>query len=227
MSRPPQGLGYAAGLRLSGRKLRRCPPSRERRDLRRIVYDVAVSLDGFIAGADGDTSAFPAEGDHLQPYLDRLASYQTAIMGRGTYEFGYRYGLKPGARAYPHMDHHIFSRGICLPPDCDVTVVREDWIGKLDVLRASGRGDIYLCGGGVFAGFVASHGFLDLLRLKIAPVVIGSGVRLFEGWTTKQSFERISLTSYANGVVLAEYALDRTAKPSAHHTTSRLPEGSG
>lgn len=175
--------------------------------MRRIIYDVAVSLDGFIAGPDGDISAFPAEGDHLQPYLDRLAIYQTAIMGRGTYEFGYRYGLKPGARAYPHMDHYIFSRGISLPADCAVTVVREGWIAELDALRGDGHGDIYLCGGGAFAGFVATHGFLDLLRLKIAPVVIGSGIRLFEGLVTKNSLERISITPYANGVVLAEYAV--------------------
>lgn len=175
--------------------------------MRRIIYDVAVSLDGFIAGPDGDISAFPADGDHLQPYLDRLDSYQTAIMGRGTYEFGYRFGLKPGARAYPHMDHHIFSRGISLPTDCDVTVVREGWTAELNALRAGGRGDIYLCGGGVFAGFVATHGFLDLLRLKIAPVAIGSGVRLFEGLVTKTRFERVSITPYANGVVLAEYAV--------------------
>lgn len=175
--------------------------------MRRIIYDVAVSLDGFIAGPDGDISAFPKEGDHLQPYLDRLASYQTVIMGRGTYEFGYRYGLKPGARAYPHMDHYIFSRGISLPDDCDVTVVREDWIAELSALRASGQGDIYLCGGGVFAGFVVTHGFLDLLRLKIAPVAIGTGIRLFEGLVSKSGFERISITPYANGVVLAEYAV--------------------
>lgn len=175
--------------------------------MRRIIYDVAVSLDGFIAGPDGDISAFPAEGEHLQPYLDRLAGYQTAIMGRGTYEFGYRFGLRPGARAYPHMDHYIFSRGISLPDDCDVTVVREGWIAELNALRVGGRGDIYLCGGGVFAGFVVTHGLLDLLRLKIAPVAIGSGIRLFEGLGSKCRFERISITPYANGVILAEYAV--------------------
>lgn len=146
--------------------------------MRRIIYDVAVSLDGFIAGPGGDISAFPAQGDHLQPYFDRLAGYETVIMGRSTYELGYRFGLAPGARAYPHMDHHIFSRSLSVPDPSAVTVVRERWAETLSDLRAGSGGDIYLCGGGAFAAFVTNLGLLDVLRMKIAPVAIGSGVRL-------------------------------------------------
>lgn len=173
--------------------------------MRGIVYDVAVSLDGFIAGPDGDISAFPADGDHLQPYLDRLAGYQTVIMGRRTYEFGYRFGLQPGARAYPHMDHHIFSQGLSLPESADVTVVRESWQDALAELRAGDGGDIYLCGGGVFAGLIANLGMLDVVRLKVAPVAIGAGVRLFEGLAEPCRFDRSSVTPYSNGVTLVEY----------------------
>jgi len=186
--------------------------------MRQIVYDVAVSLDGFIAGPDGDISAFPADGDHLQPYLDRLAGYETVIMGRGTYEFGYRFGLLPGARAYPHMDHHVFSRSLSLPEAADVTAVREDWADALVALRAGDGGEIYLCGGGAFAGLVANLGLLDLVRLKIAPVAIGSGVRLFEGLTETLRFERVAFTPYANGVTLAEYTLARPSSAAAQAT---------
>jgi dihydrofolate reductase len=184
------------------------------RAVRRIVYDVAVSLDGFISGPDGDISTFPADGDHLQPYLDRLAAYETVIMGRRTYEFGYRFGLQPGARAYPHMDHYVFSRSLSLPETADVTAVREDWAGALADLRNANGGDIYLCGGGAFAGLVANLGLLDLVRLKIAPVAIGSGVRLFEGLTAPLRFERVALTPHANGVTFAEYRL-ATSSPAA------------
>jgi dihydrofolate reductase len=65
----------------------------------RIVYDVAVRLDGYIAGENDDISAFPGEGDHVSAYLARLETYQNFIMGRRTYEFGYRFGLVLGARA--------------------------------------------------------------------------------------------------------------------------------
>jgi dihydrofolate reductase len=181
--------------------------------MRRIVYDVAVSLDGFIAGPGGDISAFPAEGPHLQPYLDRLARYETVIMGRRTYEFGYRYGLQPGARAYPHMDHHVFSRSLDLPASGGVTVVRDDWAEALAALRSGSGGDIYLCGGGAFAAYVADLGLLDVLRLKVAPVVIGAGVPLFAGLRTPIRFERVAATPYDNGVTLQELVRARTGAP--------------
>lgn len=194
------------------------PSQSAERAVRRIIYDVAVSLDGFIAGHDGDISAFPAEGPHLQPYVDRLSGYGTAIMGRKTYEFGYRFGLTPGARAYPHMDHHIFSRSLELPKQSEVAVVRRAWRATLAKLRRVQGQDIYLCGGGAFAGFVANAGLLDLLRLKIAPVAIGSGVRLFEGLVHECRFEQISNISYANGVVLAEYRVRPAAIQDAADT---------
>jgi dihydrofolate reductase len=136
--------------------------------MRRIVYDVAVSLDGYIAAEGDDISAYPAEGDHVAAFLARLETYETVIMGRRTYEFGYRFGLAPGARAYPHMDHYVFSRSLSLPGS-DVQVVRDDWLGALRTLRAGAGGDIYLCSGGAFAGFVAAHGLFDIVRVKLAP----------------------------------------------------------
>jgi hypothetical protein len=48
-------------------------------------------------------------------------------MGRRSYEFGYRFGLQPGARANPRMDHHDFSRSLVLLEGSDVSVVRDGW----------------------------------------------------------------------------------------------------
>ncbi|WP_226780228.1 dihydrofolate reductase family protein [Oceaniglobus trochenteri] len=175
--------------------------------MRRIIYDVAVSLDGFICASDHDVSAFPAEGSHVTAYLERLAGYDTVIMGRTTYEFGYRFGLVPGARAYPHMDHHIFSRTLSVPPTADVTVVRDDQAGALRRLCAARGGDIYLCGGGILAGWVARQRLLSLLRIKRAPVVLGSGVTLFEGLAAPVRFTLIRSTAHDSGVIFSEYAV--------------------
>ena len=77
--------------------------------MRNIVYYVAVSLDGFIAGPDGDITGFVAGGSGIDQYLKDLKAFDTVIMGRKTYEFGYKFGLKPGEPAYPHTKHYIFS----------------------------------------------------------------------------------------------------------------------
>ncbi len=178
--------------------------------MRRIIYDVAVSIDGFIAGYDGDISGFLPEGEHVEAYLARLGSYSTVIMGRGTYEFGYDYGMAPGDLAYPHMDHHVFSRSIELPTDSRVQVVRETWEQALADLKSTEGGDIYLCGGGLFAGFVAQLGLLDRLRLKVSPVLLGGGTPIFAGLQRQVALRLLDSRNHASGVAYAEYEVERT-----------------
>ena len=82
-----------------------------------IIYDVAVSADGFIAGPSADVSAFPHTGPIVDDYLTRLATYSTALMGRATYEFGLAHGLPPGANPYPHMCTIVVSSTLTQPGD--------------------------------------------------------------------------------------------------------------
>ena len=91
-----------------------------------IIYDVAVSVDGFIAGPQSDISKFPQESEAADDYSERLKTYSSAIMGRATYEFGYAFGLQPGDNLYPHMETLVFSRRIDLPRNARVEVVRNE-----------------------------------------------------------------------------------------------------
>jgi len=179
--------------------------------MRDIIYDVAVSLDGYIATYDShgnaDASAFPQTGPHVVDYGKRLQSYGSVIMGRKTYEFGYAFGLPPGARAYPHMEHFIFSETLQVPDKSDVHIVRNDWLAKIDALRSESGAPIYLCGGGQFAGYLLHHGRITLLRLKLAPLVLGSGIRIFSGVREPVLTNQVSHKHYDNGVVYLEYAL--------------------
>ena len=175
--------------------------------MRDVIYDVAVSLDGYIAASGDDVSAFPMDGPHVADYHDRLASYETVIMGRATYEFGYAFGLSPGARAYPHMDHHIFSGSGSVPNDGDVTVVAKDWAAALKSLREVEGGPIYLCGGGRFAGFVASEGHLTHLVIKRAPVVLGAGVSLFQGLGRPLRLTAGTVQTYDSNMRLERYSV--------------------
>ncbi len=67
--------------------------------MKKIVYYVASSLDGFISGPNDDISMFQTAGLGVEKYLSDLQNFGTVIMGRKTYEFGYLYGLHPGQPA--------------------------------------------------------------------------------------------------------------------------------
>ncbi len=170
-----------------------------------IIYDVAVSLDGFISGLSGDISMFAHEGPVVEDYNTRLASYATAIMGRSTYEFGYSFGLKPGQNPYPHMETTVFSQTIDDLKDCDVSICRSASVGIVEKLKASAKGPIYLCGGGLFAGWLLDQGLIDRVVLKRAPCVFGGGVSLFGGATAPRPFRKTASKAYENGYVLEEF----------------------
>jgi dihydrofolate reductase len=175
--------------------------------MRKLVYDVAASIDGFISHEDGSVEGLLHEGQHVVDYQERLRSYDTVLMGKKTYEWGYQFGLEPGKRPYPHMRHYVFSRSLRLPGG-DVTVVDRDAIAVVERLKAEEGSDIYLCGGGAFAGFLLDHRLVDRLVIKVNPILFGHGVRLFGGSSTKIAVTAMEARPYSNGVVLLSGDLD-------------------
>ncbi len=175
--------------------------------MRKLIYDVALTLDGFIAHEDGSIGGFAVEGEHVGAYMERLQGYDTVVMGRKTYEAGYAFGLTPGKRAYPHMEHYIMSKTLELGDDAEVTVVRGDFVGTVKKLKQAEGGDIYLCGGGMLAGALLDHGLIDQLLVKLNPVIIGSGISLFGARTGQVAATLIDTETYDSGVVLLRYNL--------------------
>ena len=170
-----------------------------------VIYDVAVSVDGVIAGPGQDISKFAHDGAVVDDYRDRLAGYACAIMGRHTYEFGYRFGMAPGDNPYPHMETYVFSRTLALPEDADVTCIAEAPEDIVRGLKSTSSGPIYLCGGGQFAAALLRHRLIDRLRLKRAPIVLGGGTPLFDPGPGDTSLRLTTETSYGDGYLFQEF----------------------
>ncbi|WP_128546611.1 dihydrofolate reductase family protein [Larkinella soli] len=178
--------------------------------MRKIVYHVASTLDGYIGNEDGSVDkGFVPEGEHVTEYLESLKSYDTVIMGKATYEFGYQYGMQPGQPPYPWMKHYIFSKTLHFetPPDERVEIIDRDELAFLRQLKAGEGTDIYLCGGGAFAAFLLENELIDQLIVKLNPALLGSGIRLFG--TSKKYVDLTLLDSkpYDTGVLLLTYQI--------------------
>jgi dihydrofolate reductase len=172
-----------------------------------IVYDVAVSLDGFICGNNEDVSRFPHEGPIVDAYRKRLESYAVCLMGRRTYEFGYRFGLPAGANPYPGMLSYVLSSSLELPDDADVQLVRSDTEALLRRLKGEADGPIYLCGGGTLAASLLELKLIDRLRLKRAPILLGQGVRLFGANDRAIDLRQLDMVAYPDGTVFHEFEI--------------------
>lgn len=175
--------------------------------MRKIVYYVAVTLDGYISKPNDDISGFVGEGNGVDKYLKDLNDYDTVIMGRKTYEFGYKYGMKPGDAPYKGMRHYVFSDSLKFESQNERLFVCERGIEKVKALKNENGTDIYLCGGGEFAGWLLDHKLIDLLKIKLNPLIAGAGTKIFGRSTTAVSTELIATNQYDNSLQIMTYRL--------------------
>ncbi|MEU8954639.1 dihydrofolate reductase family protein [Streptomyces sp. NPDC048518] len=197
--------------------------------MRKLVYYIAVSLDGFIAGPDGADPTgpdgfWPVAQDYVQhlaetypetlpaPAREALAitaagtHFDTVLEGRRTYEIGLAAGL---ANCYPHLRHLVFSRTLTESPDPGVELVATDPVEKVRELKRQEGKDIWLCGGGELAG--ALRGEIDRLIVKLGPLSLGSGTPLFAHKTPFDPvlYQRTDAVLLDSGTVFLTY--DKTA----------------
>ncbi len=177
--------------------------------MNKIIYYVATSLDGFIAGVNDDISLFAHEGKGVEKYFVDLQAFKTVIMGRRTYEFGYQFGLKPGQPAYRHMEHYIFSDSMHIEELADTVHIEKKSIERVKEIKEASETDIYLCGGGVFAGWLLDHGLIDQLKLKLNPIILGEGIPLFGDSKTKASLNLIEQEAFEDGPQIITYEIKK------------------
>jgi len=175
--------------------------------MQQIVYYVATSIDGFISGPGEDISGFVGNGNGVQKYLSDLSAFDTVIMGRNTYEFGYKFGLQPGQPAYPHMTHYIFSDRLKFENNDPKVHIKKISLDEINAIRKQSQTDVYLCGGGQFAGWLLDHQQIDILKIKLNPLILGQGVKLFGSSQCDCRAELVDSAKYDHGLQIITYKI--------------------
>jgi len=142
---------------------------------RKLIYNVAASLDGFITGPDKAVDFYVYEGEHVSDYLAAVQRYGAVVMGRGTYEVGVAQGVHD---PYPQLETYVFSRTLARAESERVHVVREPVVPFVKALKQEPGSDVYLCGGGELAGALVAAGLVDEFIVKLNPVLVGAGTPL-------------------------------------------------
>jgi len=170
--------------------------------MRRIRYAVAMSLDGYIAGPQGEADWISKPDDPsvaMKFFTEFFPQFDTAIMGRRAYEvFG---GAVQG------MDTYVFSRTLSPGKREGVTVLGADGLTRLRELRERNGKDIWLFGGGSLFGSLASAGLVDSIELGVMPVMLGGGVPVMSGNTSRVKL-RLTSCEHGPGAVSVKYALN-------------------
>lgn len=173
--------------------------------MQKIVYYVASSLDGFIAGENDDISQFILQGKGVEKYQSDLSRFGTVIMGRKTYEFGFQYGLEPGKPAYPNMENYVFSNSLKIDNLSESVKIEKLNRDRVNEIKQNAKTNIYLCGGGRFAGWLLENGLIDQLKLKLNPLVLGGGTKLFGSSTVSECWKLTDKESFSDGLQILTY----------------------
>jgi dihydrofolate reductase len=169
--------------------------------MRRLRYNVAASLDGFIAGPHGEFDWIP--DDATVDFAALFTRIDTVLMGRRTYE-----SLPPGGELpwKPTDRVYVVSSTLQEAAHSGVTITDDDPVALTASLRAEpGDGEIWLFGGGaLFATLLAAHQ-VDSVEVTVAPVLLGGGVPLLPPGVSRTALRLRKTHVYPSGMVALHY----------------------
>ncbi len=172
--------------------------------MRILKYYVAMSLDGFIAHADGSFDGFLWNDEVVADFFESFNWFDTVLMGRKTYEVG----LKEGKTSpYPMMKQYVFSRTMTESPDEKVELVSEKGVEVVQILKQKPGKAIWLCGGSELASTLFAENLIDEIILKVNPVLFGAGIPLFSKKVELTHLELTNSKLYSNGTALLFYVV--------------------
>ncbi len=141
--------------------------------MRKVVYGGAMSLDGFIAGPNGEHDWIVMDPDI--DFAALMERFDTFLIGRKTFEMMRRMG--GAAPPTPGIRNIICSRTL-RPEDCPHATLSADAERVVTELRTQPGKDIALFGGGELFRSLLAAGLVDELGVSVIPVLLGGGIPL-------------------------------------------------
>lgn len=147
--------------------------------MRNVVLYIAMSLDGYIADANGGVDWLGGQGDGEteDTYSEFIRRVDTVVMGWNTYR-QISQELSPDVWVYEGLQSYVVThrtptqrKGITFTADDPVKLVRR--------LREGEGKDVWICGGASLVRQLMEADLIDEFYLSVIPTVLGGGIRLF------------------------------------------------
>jgi dihydrofolate reductase len=168
--------------------------------MRALRYNVAMSLDGFIARLDGSYDWII-----MDPSIDfdaLFAEFDTLVMGRKTFDVVRAMGNEYHAAK---MRTIVFSRTLEVSDLPNVTIVREDVPGTVASLKEESGKDVWLFGGGDLFRQLLDTGLVDTIEVALMPVLLGSGIPVIQPGK-ETSWRLTSSKELPSGILMLSYS---------------------
>ena len=172
--------------------------------MRKLVYSVDCSLDGFIARENHAYDFLVNEGEHFDDFMKSMKNFDMAVMGKNTYEVGLKAGVIDPTL---NLQQFVISSTLTQTMDERIKIVSKNATKFVDRIKHEKGNDILLSGGSSLAGSLITEKLVDEIHMRLHPVLIGSGIPIFKNSGTTISLDLKDQKAYSNHVILVSYAI--------------------
>lgn len=166
--------------------------------MRKIILNLAVSLDGYIAGRNGEYDWCLTDNDY--GITEFLKTVDTTLMGRKTYELILEFGPP-----YPELTNYVFSRSSKTSDYTNVVFVNDDIPSFVQKIKKQPGKNVWLYGGAEIIDPLVNANLVDELVLSVHPILLGDGIPLFKKQNHRTSFKLNDAIKYPSGLVQLIY----------------------
>lgn len=165
--------------------------------MRKIILQLAVSLDSFIEGPNGEFDWCFTDQDYgMSAFLDRI---DAVFFGRKSYELLRKFEENP----YPDKNKYVFSTKLTALEN--ITVISNNVEDEVRRIKTREGKDIWLFGGARLSTALINAGLVDELMLAVHPLILGAGKPLFEDISRRVKLKLTDTYSYDTGLVQLSY----------------------
>lgn len=182
--------------------------------MKKIILDLAVTLDGFIEGPNGEVDWCIMEEGDGSDFIDFVAGIDTIFYGRVSYELWGNYQphenaspvVKEVYKAIPTKTKYVFSTTKTNDDSHAIFIHSNVKERVMEIKQRPGK-DIWLYGGGKLITSFMNLGLIDIFRLAVHPVILGSGKPLFKDIKERVGLKLTGIKSSRSGVILLTYTV--------------------
>ncbi len=168
--------------------------------MRRVILGLAVSLDGFIEGPNGEYDWCFTDQDYgMSDFFKRV---DAVFMGRKSYEM--MLGMDSDITGMPKLQEYVFSNTLHAV-EGDRILVRGDIEQKINEIKNQPGKDIWMFGGASLTAALMNLGLIDEFWLSVHPVVLGAGKPLFQNISERKNLKLLDVKTYSTGLVSLKY----------------------
>jgi len=170
--------------------------------MRKLILGLAVSLDGFIEGPNGEYDWCFTDQDYgMKDFFSRI---DAVFVGRKTYEMSL--GMESGGGGMPKMKEYIFSTTLDHVKKGAI-LIKENIKKEVEKIKKEEGKDIWLFGGSSLTTSLIELGLVDEISLAVHPILLGSGKPLFTGISKRIRLKLVDTKPWSTGLVTLNYVL--------------------